>query len=167
MSLLSTDEATRRFSEFRILFRYMSFLQQHGFSEYGKGQLTGKMELLQDYFSNFPSDDPILECDVNNGHLPRENRTDSQGKLSQVKKPYDGQSDNSDNVRGAPTDTTRSSELEKDPRKVQSATIANTEKVHIQDREHFSENIGRNIKSYNGPSWMAKIRKLTEMDEYT
>ena len=86
MSILSTEEARRRFSEFRTLFRYMSFLQEHGFSEYGKGQLTGKMELLQDYFSNFPSDNPVLEYDVNNGHLPRENRTDSQDKQSQVKK---------------------------------------------------------------------------------
>jgi hypothetical protein len=164
MSLLSTEEARRRFSEFRTLFRYMSFLQEHGFSEYGKGQLTGKMELLQDYFSNFPSDNPVLEYDVN-GHLPRENSTDSQDKQSQVKKPYDGQSDNRDNVRGSLTDTTRSSEREKDHQKVQSATRANIDTVHIEERRYFPENIRRNIKSYDGPSWIARIRKLTEMDD--
>jgi hypothetical protein len=165
MSLLSTEEANRRFSEFRTLFRYMPFLQEHGFSEYGKGQLTGKMELLQDYFSNFPSDNPVLEYDVNNGHLPRGNRTDSQDKQSQVKKPYDGQSDNRDNVRGSLTDTARSSEREKDHQKVQSATRANIDTVHIEERRYFPENIRRNIKSYDGPSWIAKIRKLTEMDD--
>jgi hypothetical protein len=52
MNMFTTEEKNKRLSDLGIIIKYMPFLQDHGFSEFGKGQLIGKMELLKEGFSD-------------------------------------------------------------------------------------------------------------------
>ena len=52
MSTFTSEEVSKRLVDFSIMMKYMPFLQEHGFSEFGKGQLSGKMELLKESFSD-------------------------------------------------------------------------------------------------------------------
>lgn len=46
---LSIEEAKTRLVDYNILLKYMSFLQNNGLSECGKGQIIGQISLLQEY----------------------------------------------------------------------------------------------------------------------
>src|ERR687897_226304 len=52
MNMFTSEEMNKRLSDFGIIIKYMPFLQDHGFTEFGKGQLIGKMELLKEGFSD-------------------------------------------------------------------------------------------------------------------
>ena len=71
MSIFKSEEVGRRLADFGIIMKYMPFLQEHGFSEFGKGQLAGKMELLKEGFS---------DCSTNHS----EQRIDSRISNSQA-----------------------------------------------------------------------------------
>jgi hypothetical protein len=64
MSTFTSEEVSKRLVDFSILTKYMPFLQEHGFSEFGKGQLTGKMELLKESFSDSPANSLSPQFDV-------------------------------------------------------------------------------------------------------
>jgi hypothetical protein len=46
---LSREEAKTRLADYNILLKYMSFLQNNGLSECGKGQIIGQIFLLQEF----------------------------------------------------------------------------------------------------------------------
>jgi hypothetical protein len=47
--MVSMDEAIIKLTECKVLLKYMSFLQNNGFSDCGKGQIIGKAALLEEY----------------------------------------------------------------------------------------------------------------------
>jgi hypothetical protein len=49
MDLISEDEARAKLTDYNILLKYMTFLQNNGFSDCGKGQILGQASLLQEY----------------------------------------------------------------------------------------------------------------------
>ena len=49
MSMVSKDEVIIKLTECKVLLKYMSFLQNNGFSDCGKGQIIGKAALLEEY----------------------------------------------------------------------------------------------------------------------
>ncbi|MGZ5485400.1 MAG: hypothetical protein ACXWFB_05780, partial [Nitrososphaeraceae archaeon] len=60
MTILSKENAKARLEEFRILLRYMPFLQKNGFSDCGRGQIMGQMSLIQEFLSETQTSDEIL-----------------------------------------------------------------------------------------------------------
>lgn len=165
MGVFTAEEVSNRYSEFGILLRYMPFLQEHGFSEYGKGQLTGKMELLQECFSDSLADCFTSHLDASNNYTPGECKSVSDNRKSEVKKPTDTHTGNPSNSRGFINDGSKSGEQEKSYQSIRSASGADTYRV-LEDgleRKSFPENARWNIKGDDEPSWIARIRKLTEM----
>ncbi len=61
MTILSKENAKARLEEFRILLKYMSFLQKNGFSDCGRGQIMGQMSLIQEFLSESQTSDEILD----------------------------------------------------------------------------------------------------------
>ena len=53
MTVLSDANAKIRLDEYRILLKYMPFLQKNGFSDCGRGQIMGQMSLLQEFLSQY------------------------------------------------------------------------------------------------------------------
>jgi hypothetical protein len=49
MTLISIEEAKSRLADCNVLLKYMSFLQNNGLSDCGKGQIIGQASLLQEY----------------------------------------------------------------------------------------------------------------------
>ncbi|HEU5461787.1 MAG TPA: hypothetical protein VFU79_05900 [Nitrososphaeraceae archaeon] len=60
MTILSKEKANARLEEFRILLKYMPFLQKNGFSDCGRGQIMGQMSLIQEFISDSQTHDEIL-----------------------------------------------------------------------------------------------------------
>ena len=60
MTILSKENAKARLEEFRILLKYMPFLQKNGFSDCGRGQIMGQMSLIQEFLSESQTNDEIL-----------------------------------------------------------------------------------------------------------
>ena len=63
MTILSKENAKARLEEFRILLKYMSFLQKNGFSDCGRGQIMGQMSLIQEFLSENQTSDEILDLE--------------------------------------------------------------------------------------------------------
>ena len=49
MSVGLMDELKTKLAECNVLLKYMTFLQNNGLSDYGKGQIMGQASLLQEY----------------------------------------------------------------------------------------------------------------------
>ena len=48
-NMFSIQKAKEKLADCNILLKYMSFLQNNGFSDYGKGQIMGQIALLREY----------------------------------------------------------------------------------------------------------------------
>ena len=49
INMFSMQKAKEKLADCNILLKYMSFLQNNGFSDYGKGQIMGQIALLREY----------------------------------------------------------------------------------------------------------------------
>jgi|SRR5919199_4023063 hypothetical protein len=47
--MISIEKAREKLADYNVLLKHMSFLQSNGFSDCGKGQIIGQVELLQEY----------------------------------------------------------------------------------------------------------------------
>ena len=50
--MFSTQKAKEKLTDCNVLLRYMVFLQNNGFSDYGKGQIMGQVALLKEYLED-------------------------------------------------------------------------------------------------------------------
>ena len=46
--MISIEEARNKLADYNVLLRNISFLQSNGFSDFGRGQIIGQIELLQE-----------------------------------------------------------------------------------------------------------------------
>jgi hypothetical protein len=165
MSILTSEEVSRKLADFSIMMKYMPFLQEHGFSEFGKGQLSGKVELLKECFS-----------DSSMNHL--EQRFDSRVSFSQVDQ--DSFHDYDEEVvqisRNPSVDTTPNLEDAKNKRRnfndgennpVGIRTAERTDVHNALDqssgRNYLTENGKWNFKNDDESSWITRIKKLADM----
>ena len=51
-NMFSIQKAKEKLADCNILLKYMSFLQNNGFSDYGKGQIMGQIALLREYLED-------------------------------------------------------------------------------------------------------------------
>ena len=70
MTVLSNENAKARLEEFRILLKYMPFLQKNGFSDCGRGQIMGQMSLLQEFLSETQTSKEILNLQYKDSIMP-------------------------------------------------------------------------------------------------
>ncbi len=70
MTVLSNENAKARLEEFRILLKYMPFLQKNGFSDCGRGQIMGQMSLLQEFLSATQTSEEILNLQYKESIMP-------------------------------------------------------------------------------------------------
>jgi hypothetical protein len=52
INMFSTQKAKEKLTDCNVLLRYMVFLQNNGFSDYGKGQIMGQVALLKEYLED-------------------------------------------------------------------------------------------------------------------
>src|SRR5688572_22263526 len=70
MTILSKENAKARLEEFRILLKYMPFLQKNGFSDCGRGQIMGQMSLLQEFLSETQTSKEIFNLQYKESIIP-------------------------------------------------------------------------------------------------
>jgi hypothetical protein len=52
ISIFSIQKAKEKLADCNVLLKYMAFLQNNGFSDYGKGQIMGQVALLKEYLED-------------------------------------------------------------------------------------------------------------------
>jgi hypothetical protein len=52
INMFSMQKAKEKLADCNVLLKYMSFLQNNGFSDYGKGQIMGQIALLREYLED-------------------------------------------------------------------------------------------------------------------
>jgi hypothetical protein len=52
INMFSTQRAKEKLADCNVLLKYMTFLQNNGFSDYGKGQIMGQIGLLREYLED-------------------------------------------------------------------------------------------------------------------
>jgi hypothetical protein len=52
ISMFSIQKAKEKLADCNVLLKYMTFLQNNGLSDYGKGQIMGQVALLKEYLED-------------------------------------------------------------------------------------------------------------------
>lgn len=165
MSVFTSEEVSRRIADFGILMKYMPFLQEHGFSEFGKGQLTGKMELLKEGFS---------DSTTNRSERQFDSRISSSQAVSNAFHDYEEQVVKT--FSNPPIETSPHFEDSNNHRRNLSDGVENpmgsktADRTDVHDalnqsrgRKYLSENNRWNFKNDDESSWMTRIRKLADI----
>ncbi|MGH9950340.1 MAG: hypothetical protein ACRD4J_05855 [Nitrososphaeraceae archaeon] len=164
MSAFTSEEVSKRLVDFSIMMKYMPFLQEHGFSEFGKGQLAGKMELLKESFSDSAANRLAPQFDVRTSFNQMDATPNPDYEELRVK------TSDSFSIEG-------SSNLGESVNKMLSSTggdknsIGKTaERNEIHNTFDYSgrgkylpENNRWNVKNDDDSSWITRIRKLADM----
>lgn len=165
MSLFKSEEVNKILADFCIIMKYMPFLQEHGFSEFGKGQLAGKMELLKEGFS---------DSSMNRS----EQRFNHQISISQAN-PSTFQ-DNEDHVVEIPSipsidappnlEDSKNKRRDFTDREKNRGGIKTAERTDLHNtldqsrgRNYLPANNRWNFKNEDESSWITRIRKLADM----
>jgi hypothetical protein len=161
MCAFTSVEISRKLTDFGILLKYMPFLQEHGFSEFGKGQLTGKMELLKEGLS----DSAASRSDQ---------QSNSRISLSQLDPRHHEYEDQPVKISSTvsfnpPTILEDSNSKRHDLNYGEKNSLA-VEKAHMrntpdqsQGRKYLPENNRWNFKADDESSWITRIRKLADV----
>jgi hypothetical protein len=161
MSVFTLEEARSRLSDLGIIMKYMPFLQEHGFSEYGKGQLTGKMEILKEGFLDSTASHPweqsesrigFTQADTSSFHDYRDQVVKSSG-TSHIEASL-----NSDDSNGIGDEGKNSMDSETAER-----TDVNDPSGKNEMRKYLTENNKWNFTNYDESSWITRIRKLADL----
>jgi len=171
MTILSKENAKARLEEFRILLKYMSFLQKNGFSDCGRGQIMGQMSLIQEFLSENQTSDEILDMqykdpvitnvpNINNpshsiSDAPQYYTTTSNETDKQI---TDSSKDNTFDLDSIILENDTSSESDS---KLQNSRWLRPFKNDDPIKKKLFENFEKNEITQ---SWKEKIRKMTQSD---
>jgi hypothetical protein len=164
MSTFTSEEVSKRLVDFSIMTKYMPFLQEHGFSEFGKGQLTGKMELLKESFSDSPANrlGPQFDVPTNFNQIdatPTPDYEELRVKASDLFS-IEGSSNLGESVNKMLSSTGGD-------KNSMGKTAEKTEIHHAFDHSgrgrYLPENNRWNVKNDDDSSWITRIRKLADM----
>jgi hypothetical protein len=171
MTILSKENAQARLEEFRILLKYMSFLQKNGFSDCGRGQIMGQMSLIQEFLSENQTSDEILDLqykdpvitnvpNINNtshsiSDTPQYYTTTSNDTDKQI---TDSSKDNTFDLDSMILENDTSSESDN---KLQNSRWLRPFKNDDPIKKKLFENFEKNEITQ---SWKEKIRKMTQSD---
>jgi hypothetical protein len=171
MTILSKENAKARLEEFRILLKYMSFLQKNGFSDCGRGQIMGQMSLIQEFLSENQTSDEILDLQYKDPvitNVPNINNTSHS--ISDTPQYYttasnetdkqftDSSKDNTFDLDSIILENDTSSESDS---KLQNSRWLRPFKNDDPIKKKLFENFEKNEITQ---SWKEKIRKMTQSD---
>ena len=171
MTILSKENAKARLEEFRILLKYMPFLQKNGFSDCGRGQIMGQMSLIQEFLSESQTNDEILNLqykdpvitNVPNINNPSNSVSDTPQYYTSTNNETDkqiteGSKDNTFDLNSIILDNDTSSEGNS---KLQNSRWLRPFKNDDSPKKKLFDNFEKNEITQ---SWKEKIRKMTQSD---
>jgi len=171
MTILSKDNAKARLEEFRILLKYMPFLQKNGFSDCGRGQIMGQMSLIQEFLSESQTNDEILNLQYKDPVIPQQpNINNPSTSISDTPQYYtstnnetdkqltDGLKDNTFDLDSIILENDTSSEGNS---KLQNSRWLRPFKNDDPTKKKLFDNFEKNEITQ---SWKEKIRKMTQSD---
>jgi hypothetical protein len=164
MSTFTSEEVSKRIVDFSIMMKYMPFLQEHGFSEFGKGQLTGKMELLKESFSDSPANrlGPQFDVPTNFNQIdatPTPDYEELRVKASDLFS-IEGSSNLGESVNKMLSSTGGD---KNSMGKTAEKTEFHNAFDHSGRGRYLPENNRWNVKNDDDSSWITRIRKLADM----
>ena len=171
MTILSKENAKARLEEFRILLKYMPFLQKNGFSDCGRGQIMGQMSLIQEFLSESQTNDEILNLqykdpvitnvpNINNPSHPISDTSQYYTSTNNEtdKQITDGSKDNTFDLDSIILENDTSSEGNS---KLQNSRWLRPFKNDDPIKKKLFDNFEKNEITQ---SWKEKIRKMTQSD---
>jgi hypothetical protein len=188
---LSIEEAKIRLADYNILLKYMSFLQNNGLSECGKGQIIGQISLLQEYLQ-----EGVTRQVNNNNNNNNENSYQPQQEKEQEKQQQVTIKDPASTGKVAKMmteelqenalNTTTSSKsgllrqvgnlvekakditMEENNEIDYYARIDNSNKSQLQKQKETNERIraNNNNNKETDESWINKIKRATEVENW-
>ena len=171
MTILSKENAKARLEEFRILLKYMSFLQKNGFSDCGRGQIMGQMSLIQEFLSENQTSDEILDLQYKDPvitNVPNINNTSQS--ISDTPQYYTTASNETDKqITDSSKDNTfdlGSIILENDTSSESDSKLQNSRWLRpFKNDDPIKKKLFENFeKNEITQSWKEKIRKMTQSD---
>jgi len=171
MTILSKENAKARLEEFRILLKYMSFLQKNGFSDCGRGQIMGQMSLIQEFLSENQNSDEILDLQYKDPvitNVPNINNTSHS--ISDTPQYYTTASNETDKqITDSSKDNTFDLDsiiLENDTSSESDSKLQNSRWLRpFKNDDPIKKKLFENFeKNEITQSWKEKIRKMTQSD---
>jgi hypothetical protein len=171
MTILSKENAKARLEEFRILLKYMSFLQKNGFSDCGRGQIMGQMSLIQEFLSENQTSDEILDLQYKDPvitNVPNINNTSHS--ISDTPQYYTTTSNETDKqITDRSKDNTFDLDsiiLENDASSESDSKLQNSRWLRpFKNDDPIKKKLFENFeKNEITQSWKEKIRKMTQSD---
>ena len=171
MTILSKENAKARMDEFRILLKYMSFLQKNGFSDCGRGQIMGQMSLIQEFLSENQTSDEILDLQYKDPvitNVPNINNTSHP--ISDTPQYYTTTSNETDKqITDRSKDNTFDLDsiiLENDTSSESDSKLQNSRWLRpFKNDDPIKKKLFENFeKNEITQSWKEKIRKMTQSD---
>ena len=171
MTILSKDNAKARLEEFRILLKYMPFLQKNGFSDCGRGQIMGQMSLIQEFLSESQTNDELLNLQYKDPVIPQQpNINNPSTSISDTPQYYTTASNETDKqITDSSKDNTFDLDsiiLENDTSSEGNSKLQNSRwlrpfKNDDPTKKKLFDNFEKNEITQ---SWKEKIRKMTQSD---
>ena len=171
MTILSKENAKARLEEFRILLKYMSFLQKNGFSDCGRGQIMGQMSLIQEFLSENQTSDEVLDLQYKDPvitNVPNINNTSHS--ISDAPQYYTTTSNETDKqITDSSKDNTFDLDsiiLENDTSSESDSKLQNSRWLRpFKNDDPIKKKLFENFeKNEITQSWKEKIRKMTQSD---
>jgi hypothetical protein len=171
MTILSKENAKARLEEFRILLKYMSFLQKNGFSDCGRGQIMGQMSLIQEFLSENQTSDEVLDLQYKDPvitNVPNINNTSHS--ISDTPQYYTTASNETDKqITDSSKDNTFDLDsiiLENDTSSESDSKLQNSRWLRpFKNDDPIKKKLFENFeKNEITQSWKEKIRKMTQSD---
>lgn len=180
MGIISTEEAKVKLSECNVLIKYMNFLQANGFTDCGKGQILGQVSLIKEclgYSITSNGENVVavvrdMEDTRNLGMQAEENGAENNqspnlkvDEASEVRSGHFRQDENlitegSREMQQVPSDTGES--LSGEFKQLTNDNTVRTDKPKGLDLKRSEGSV---TKELNG-SWLEKIKRITEIEEW-
>ena len=176
MTLISTEEAKAKLLDCKILLKYMSFLQNNGFSDCGKGQIMGQAALLEEYLKEEEQKQYKRNFDKQHKHIEEHEKqiitksTEEVGKISETFR------ENTTNIyKGLLRQVGNMMEKPRDIKDTDPNYVVKNDDPKLQTFQEISQPIGNttlNGKEIGGSrenkemseSWRDKIKRMTQVD---
>ena len=165
MSLFKSEEVNKKLVDFDIIMKYMPFLQEHGFSEFGKGQLAGKMELLKEGFPDptMNRSEQSFSHQISISQADPSTFQDNEDQVVQVpRKPAVIASPNLEDSMKMRRDFADGDKNRMGIKTAERTDLHNT-LGQSRGRSFLPENNKWNFKNEDESSWITRIRKLADM----
>lgn len=163
MSVFTSEEVSRKLADFGIILKYMPFLQEHGFSEFGKGQLTGKMELLKEGLSVSTTNRSAqqFESSMPNSHVYPSSYHDYEAQDVRISSATSIEPDFEHSMSKRRNFT--EGEIGPGGSKASKRAEGSSTLDQSRGKNYLSENNRWNFKNDDESSWITRIRKLADM----